>query len=73
MAMRAMATMWAMALALRLAGDKDDKGKGSKGNLDSDMRVADEWPAMATKRAMGMATKVVSMRQQQQWQQIGLR
>jgi hypothetical protein len=40
MATRAMATMWAMAMVVRLAGDKDDKGKGGKGNLDGDVKVA---------------------------------
>ncbi len=32
----AMATMWAMATATRLAGDEEGKGKGSKGKCDSD-------------------------------------
>ncbi len=32
MATRAMATMWVMAMAMRLAGNEEDKGKGSKGN-----------------------------------------
>ncbi len=33
-------TMWAMASAMRLAGDKEDKCKGGKGNGDGDVRVA---------------------------------
>ncbi len=31
-----MATMWAMATAMRLAGDKEGKGKGGKGKCDGD-------------------------------------
>ncbi len=32
LAMRVMVTMWAMATAMRLAGDKENKGKGIKGD-----------------------------------------
>ncbi len=39
MAMRAMATMWAMAMVMRLAGNEEDKGKGGKGNGDGNVRV----------------------------------
>ncbi len=39
MATRAMAMMWATVTAMRLAGDKEDKGKGSKGNGDNNVRV----------------------------------
>jgi hypothetical protein len=31
----ATATTWAMAIAMRLAGNKEGKAKGSKGNGDS--------------------------------------
>jgi hypothetical protein len=30
-----MATTWAMAMAMRLAGDKEGKAEGGKGNGDS--------------------------------------
>jgi hypothetical protein len=42
MAMRAMGTMWEMVMAMRLAGDKQDKGEGGKGNDDGDVRAAGE-------------------------------
>jgi hypothetical protein len=33
-AVMAKATMWAMVMATRLAGDKEGKGKGGKGKCD---------------------------------------
>jgi hypothetical protein len=46
-----MATMWAMAMATRLVGDKEGKGEGGKGNDNSNegggqgerVRVARRW------------------------------
>ncbi len=38
---RAMA-MRAIAMVVRLAGNKEDKGKGSKGNIDGNVRVVGE-------------------------------
>jgi hypothetical protein len=40
MVTRAMATMWAMVMAMRLAGNDECKGKGNKGNGNGDVRVA---------------------------------
>ncbi len=37
-ATRMMATMWAMVMGMRLAGHKEDNGKGSKGNIDGNVR-----------------------------------
>jgi hypothetical protein len=42
MVTRAMATMWAMAMAMRLVGNEEDKGEGSKSNCKGDVRVAEE-------------------------------
>jgi hypothetical protein len=39
MAIRAMATMWAMGMVMRLAGNKEDKSEGGKGNGNGDVRV----------------------------------
>jgi hypothetical protein len=40
MARRGMKTMWVMESGMRLAGNKEDKCKGSKGNGNSVVRVA---------------------------------
>jgi hypothetical protein len=40
MATRAMATMWVIAMAMRLAGNKEDKGQDGKGNCNGNVRVA---------------------------------
>ncbi len=40
MARRGMTTMWVMETGMRLAGNKEDNGKGSKGNGNSVVRVA---------------------------------
>jgi hypothetical protein len=40
MAMRAMMMMWVMATAMRLVGNKEDKGKGGKDNGDGNVMVA---------------------------------
>jgi hypothetical protein len=37
-----MGTMWAMATAMRLVGNKEDRGKSSKGNGNGNVRVADK-------------------------------
>jgi hypothetical protein len=53
-----MVTMWAMAMAVRLAGDKEDKGKGGKGNGDGNVRVVGNKEDKGSK-AMALATRMV--------------
>jgi hypothetical protein len=47
-----------MAIATRVAGDKEGSGKGGKGNGNNNKGVR-QGTAMATKRAMATATRVV--------------
>ncbi len=70
--------MWAMATAMRLVGDKEDKGTGGKGNGNSDVNVAGKeenggrLDCNGNKRAMAMmrvAGKHRQLRQKGQWQQ----
>jgi hypothetical protein len=51
-----MATMWAMAMAARLAGDNKGKGKGSKGNDDGNEVTGKEEGEGG--RVMATATRV---------------
>jgi hypothetical protein len=57
----------AMAMAMRVAGNKE--GKGNKA-MAMATRIAGEWTAAATKRAMVTATRVVGKRRRWrlQWQ-----
>jgi hypothetical protein len=55
-----------MAMAMRVAGDKE--GKGGKGNGDSD-KSGGQATAMAKKRAMVTAMRVAG--KQGQWRQRG--
>jgi hypothetical protein len=58
----------AMATAMRVAGNKE--GEGVK-VMAMATRIAGEWTATATKRAMVTATRVVGEQRQQRWQQRG--
>ncbi len=56
MATREMVTMWTMAMEMRLAGNKEGKSKGGKGNGDGNMRVAGKEEGKGSK-AMTLATR----------------
>ncbi len=58
MAMRAKATMWVMAMAMRLAGNKEGKSEGGKGNGDGEFRVAGEEESKGNK-VMALVTRIV--------------
>jgi hypothetical protein len=58
MARRTIATMWAMATAMRLVGEKKGKGKGGKGNGDGNVRVAIKEEGKVSK-GMALATRMV--------------
>jgi hypothetical protein len=61
----AMATTWAIPMAMRWAGNKEGKGKDSKGNGNID-KGGGQATATATKRAMAMAMRVVDKQHRQQ-------
>jgi hypothetical protein len=52
-----MVTMWAMAMAMRLGGNKEGKGKGDKGSGDDNVRLAGEEEGKGSK-AMTLATRI---------------
>jgi hypothetical protein len=55
---RNMVTMWAMEMAMRLAGGKEGKGKDGKGNVDGNVRVVGNKEDEGSK-AMALATRMV--------------
>ncbi len=87
MGTRTMVTMWAMAMAMRLMGNKEGKGKGGKCKGNSNGRVTSKKEGKGSK-AMALVTRMagkwparVTKRamtmatrvagNQQQWQQRG--
>jgi hypothetical protein len=56
---RAIAMMWVMVAAMRLAGSKEGKGEGGKGYCNSNVRVAGKEEGKGSK-VMALATGIAS-------------